>query len=179
MKRKSGRRNRASRQESSAGDGDSARRLGQETQFIPSLGPSVGALWRYRIGRLIIIGARRRCHDISRAARRPAFRTLFLRSMRDVSENLRVLASHDCLDQARPLGQGNPARSRSWTDAHRGRGGIGRRAGFRFPWRKSWGFESLRPHHPLFWLRQPERPRADDIWLRSDRTQRNRRTTAV
>src|SRR6516164_2075749 len=28
-----------------------------------------------------------------------------------------------------------------------GRGGIGRRAGFRFRWRKSWGFESLRPHH--------------------------------
>src|SRR6266581_4274809 len=28
-----------------------------------------------------------------------------------------------------------------------GRGGIGRRAGFRFQWRKSWGFESLRPHH--------------------------------
>ena len=29
----------------------------------------------------------------------------------------------------------------------RGRGGIGRRAGFRYQWRKSWGFESLRPHH--------------------------------
>ena len=28
-----------------------------------------------------------------------------------------------------------------------GRGGIGRRAGFRYQWRKSWGFESLRPHH--------------------------------
>src|SRR6185369_2846951 len=33
------------------------------------------------------------------------------------------------------------------SDAQCGRGGIGRRAGFRFPWRKSWGFESLRPHH--------------------------------
>jgi hypothetical protein len=30
----------------------------------------------------------------------------------------------------------------------RGRGGIGRRAGFRYQWRESWGFESLRPHHP-------------------------------
>jgi hypothetical protein len=29
----------------------------------------------------------------------------------------------------------------------RGRGGIGRRAGFRYQWRESWGFESLRPHH--------------------------------
>src|SRR5206468_11744986 len=28
----------------------------------------------------------------------------------------------------------------------RGRGGIGRRAGFRFQYRKMWGFESLRPH---------------------------------
>ena len=28
-----------------------------------------------------------------------------------------------------------------------GRGGIGRRAGFRYQWRESWGFESLRPHH--------------------------------
>ena len=27
-----------------------------------------------------------------------------------------------------------------------GRGGIGRRAGFRYQWRESWGFESLRPH---------------------------------
>ena len=32
-------------------------------------------------------------------------------------------------------------------DAIGGRGGTGRRAGFRFQWRKSWGFESLRPHH--------------------------------
>ena len=30
----------------------------------------------------------------------------------------------------------------------RGRGGIGRRAGFRFQYRKMWGFESLRPHQP-------------------------------
>ncbi len=30
-----------------------------------------------------------------------------------------------------------------------GRGGIGRRAGFRYQWRKSWGFKSLRPHHHL------------------------------
>src|SRR5262245_5722937 len=28
-----------------------------------------------------------------------------------------------------------------------GRGGTGRRAGFRFPCRKTWGFKSLRPHH--------------------------------
>src|SRR3546814_21181058 len=28
-----------------------------------------------------------------------------------------------------------------------GRGGIGRRAGFRYQYRKIWGFESLRPHH--------------------------------
>jgi hypothetical protein len=28
----------------------------------------------------------------------------------------------------------------------RGRGGTGRRAGFRFQYRKMWGFESLRPH---------------------------------
>ena len=28
----------------------------------------------------------------------------------------------------------------------RGRGGIGRRAGFRYQYRKMWGFESLRPH---------------------------------
>src|SRR3546814_5331651 len=27
-----------------------------------------------------------------------------------------------------------------------GRGGTGRRAGFRFQYRKMWGFESLRPH---------------------------------
>ena len=27
-----------------------------------------------------------------------------------------------------------------------GRGGIGRRAGFRYQYRKMWGFESLRPH---------------------------------
>ena len=31
----------------------------------------------------------------------------------------------------------------------RGRGGIGRRAGFRYQWRKSWGFKSLRPHQHL------------------------------
>ena len=30
----------------------------------------------------------------------------------------------------------------------RGRGGIGRRARFRSWYRKMWGFESLRPHHP-------------------------------
>src|SRR3954451_11063946 len=29
----------------------------------------------------------------------------------------------------------------------RARGGIGRRAGFRFQYRKMWGFESLRAHH--------------------------------
>ena len=34
-------------------------------------------------------------------------------------------------------------------DSTRGRGGIGRRAGFRFRWRDPWGFESLRPHHFL------------------------------
>ena len=31
----------------------------------------------------------------------------------------------------------------------RGRGGIGRRAGFRFQWVTLWGFESLRPHQSL------------------------------
>jgi len=29
-----------------------------------------------------------------------------------------------------------------------GRGETGRRAGFRFLWGDSWGFKSLRPHHP-------------------------------
>ena len=37
----------------------------------------------------------------------------------------------------------------------RGRGGIGRRAGFRFQYRKMWGFESLRPHH------SPQSPSAE------------------
>src|SRR3954463_5517286 len=36
-----------------------------------------------------------------------------------------------------------------------GRGGTGRRAGFRFQCCKSWGFESLRPHQ---WCRSPETP---------------------
>jgi hypothetical protein len=30
-----------------------------------------------------------------------------------------------------------------------GRGGIGRHAGFRYLWRKPWGFESLRPHQSM------------------------------
>ena len=44
-----------------------------------------------------------------------------------------------------------------------GRGGIGRRAGFRYQWRKSWGFKSLRPHH--WCLRQHVRVK----WLGADR----------
>jgi hypothetical protein len=31
----------------------------------------------------------------------------------------------------------------------RGRGEIGRHAGFRFLWGNPWGFKSLRPHHDL------------------------------
>src|SRR3954469_15601255 len=34
----------------------------------------------------------------------------------------------------------------------RGRGGIGRHAGFRCRWRKPWGFESLRPHSEVSFI---------------------------
>src|SRR5581483_5726818 len=37
--------------------------------------------------------------------------------------------------------------------SRRGRGGIGRRAGFRFQCRKTWGFKSLRPHQRCGFLR--------------------------
>ena len=48
------------------------------------------------------------------------------------------------------FGRGVKADERRWQKKQMrmcGRGGIGRRAGFRYQWRKSWGFESLRPHH--------------------------------
>lgn len=37
--------------------------------------------------------------------------------------------------------------ARLYTLPHRGNGGTGRRAGFRFPWGDPWGFESPFPHH--------------------------------
>ena len=50
-----------------------------------------------------------------------------------------------------------------------GRGGIGRRAGFRYQWRKSWGFESLRPHHlrnDYAKRREPAVTQCGGAWLR-------------
>lgn len=44
--------------------------------------------------------------------------------------------------------QGPWATRATLIDPARGRGGTGRHAGFRFQWRKPWGFKSLRPHHP-------------------------------
>ena len=49
--------------------------------------------------------------------------------------------------------------------ARRGRGGIGRHAGFRFQWRKPWGFKSLRPHHRAG---RDGWPRRDMFWEGSD-----------
>ena len=58
----------------------------------------------------------------------------------------------------------------------RGRGGTGRRTGFRFQWRKSWGFESLRPHQPA-WFRIAPASRSAAREPRSGRMSSNRTGT--
>jgi hypothetical protein len=55
-----------------------------------------------------------------------------------------------------------PRASEAWESSPGGCGGIGRHAGFRFLWRKSWGFKSLHPHqsHQGMEIRQARRQQA-------------------
>ena len=58
-----------------------------------------------------------------------------------------------------------------------GRGGTGRRTGFRFQRRKAWGFDSLRPHH-VMWQESCDKDslarQAADLWQGSGLVARKR-----